>query len=280
MAEVFLAEASSGELVAVKIAHASTAENLAERALFVAEAEAARDVVHPRLVRCLATTRSPLAMVLTYVDGPSLAALVEAGPLPSPVHAVALVRDVAEGLVALHAAGRTHGDLCPRNILVRSDGRASSSDFGAADAAPSDRPFLGTFGYFAPEIARGARGNTASDWFSLGVVLWELLRGQPLFAAPGTSEATRLVRAAEEIAAPVDDDRAELSPFASLCRSLLAPDPAARAVDGPEIVKQLSLLCEGAPAPSLRAHVERVFAREHARRESARNAVAARNRDG
>ncbi len=279
MAEVFLGLSDEGDLVAVKIAHPGTVADPAARALFVAEAAAAEAVMHPRLVRCLATTSNPLAMVLSYVDGISVAALLEGGPLPLGC-ALRVVCDVAEGLVGLLGHGRTHGDLCPRNVLVDRAGEARLTDFGASDAAPDDQPFLGTFGYAAPEVGRGARADARADAFSLGVLLWELTRGERLHGADTLDEAVRLVRFVETPAPPLDHARPDLTPFAGLAAGLLALDPAARRAGAPEAIAMLSRHADVATRATVAAHVRAVFGVEAQRRENALNAVAARYGDG
>lgn len=279
MAEVFLGLSDEGDLVAVKIAHPATVADRAARALFEAEAAAAQAVMHPRLVRCLATTSTPLAMVLSYVDGISVAALLEGGPLPLGC-ALRIVCDVAEGLVGLCAHGRTHGDLCPRNVLVDRAGEARLTDFGASDAAPDDRPFLGTFGYAAPEVSRGGRGDARADCFSLGVLLWELTRGERLHGADALAEAVRLVRFAETPAPPLDDDRPALAPFAALAADLLALQPLGRTARAKDVVALLATHPATADRATIAAHVRTVFAVEARRRENALNAVAARYGDG
>jgi eukaryotic-like serine/threonine-protein kinase len=277
MAQVFLAIDGAGHLFAVKLAHAETAATPGLRALFLAEAAAARALDHPRLVRCFASSIQPLAMVLQYVDGIALDDLAFAAP-PTHEVAVAIFRAVAAGLGALATAGRCHGDLCPRNLLVDRSGETFLTDFGAADHPEHGAHFLGTVGYAAPEIVRGQRPDSCGDAFALGVMLWEALRSERRFD-PSLPEPMRLVASAETPLPPVDRDRPALAAFAPLCAALTHPEPTKRLCDWAEIDKQLSFL-PGADPAMVGAWVCLAGREELARRDVARNAVAARNGDG
>jgi serine/threonine-protein kinase len=88
-------------------------------------------------------------------------------------------RDIVAGLAAVHAAGITHGDLSPRNVLRRTNGRLGLADFGMA--RHDEHPTLmrgGTFTYVSPEVMLGASPDCRSDVWQLGIVLHELLLGQ------------------------------------------------------------------------------------------------------
>lgn len=271
MASVVLAVDERGYPVAVKIAHPETADVPALRALFEAEAAAARGPSYPHLVRCLATTEDPLAMVLDYVDGPSLDALLDAGRLPDASVAALVVSDIAAGLWQLEREGKAHGDLCPRNVLVGRDGMVKLTDYGAAAVAPG---FVGTAGYAAPELVRGTSGGAIdrADLFSLGVLLWELLRGERLFDAP--TEALRLVATVERVCPAVALGRPELLPFVPLVSSLLATTEATRPTSSALIVSALAPHLVGGARVRLAEHVDRVFVKELAQRDALRKAVA------
>jgi len=158
---------------------------------------------------------------------------------------------LAEGLSALHAAGKLHRDIKPSNVLVRRDGRTVLLDFGlAADLGPSGlhqstgRVVRGTLAYMSPEQAAGEPLSAASDWYSVGVMLYQALTGRLPFAgqalpfAPALNQP--LVRPGARAPGTPDD-------LDALCVDLLGRDPAARPT-GPEIFRRLGLSMAADPA--------------------------------
>lgn len=130
-------------------------------------------------------------LVMEYVDGPTLQAVLADGPLPH-AEAAALLGDVADGLAAVHRAGVVHRDVKPANILLAAphhDGdprRAKLADFGIAYLIDSTRvtatgTLMGTAAFVSPEQAEGRPPAPASDVYSLGLVLVEALTGRRVF---------------------------------------------------------------------------------------------------
>jgi serine/threonine protein kinase len=134
-------------------------------------------------------------LVMELIQGQTLRAI--AARRPSLPELVQLVGQVAKALAAAHAAGIMHRDIKPENIMVRDDGYAKVVDFGLARPIPTvGKPpedtaaavtdpgtVLGTVRYMAPEQARAEAAGGASDLFSLGIVLYELVTGQHPFPA-------------------------------------------------------------------------------------------------
>jgi serine/threonine-protein kinase len=126
-------------------------------------------------------------IVFEYVDGDNLKELVaREGPLPVE-RVLALGIQVASGLAFAHASGLVHRDVKPQNVLLNGSGTAKVTDFGIARSLAVGRgvtqtgTVLGTSDYIAPEQAQGAPVGERTDVYSLGVVVYELLTGEPPF---------------------------------------------------------------------------------------------------
>ena len=176
--------------VAVKLLRAEYASQPETLARFRAEARHAGSMSHPAIARVYdygdAVPPYPPFLVMELVDGPSLAALLAAGPLV-PGHAMDVVAQVASGLRVAHAAGLVHRDIKPANLLIGPGGQVKITDFGiahVAGSAPVTRTgaVIGTPNYLAPERVAGAPATPASDLYSLGVVAHECLTGTPPFS--------------------------------------------------------------------------------------------------
>jgi serine/threonine-protein kinase len=208
-----LADSPAPSHVAVKVLRPELARSPELLAAFEREAETAARIRHPNVVRVLtrgALPGGPPYLVAELLRGLDLAGtLARARPL-APRRAVHIARGVASGLEAAHREGIVHGDLKPENIFLvhAKDGSeiVKLLDFGAS--CSSGR---GTPGYAAPELAREGNGSVASDIYSLGVVLFEMLTGRP----PGSFEGKRE-------AAPSGSTRS-LPPLASEASGLALP---------------------------------------------------------
>ncbi len=157
-------------------------------------------------------------LVLELVEGETLADRIEKGPLPIP-EALEIARQVADGLGAAHDKGIVHRDLKPANVKLTPDGQVKVLDFGLARAyAPegasgssaslSHSPtlaaqgtaagmILGTAAYMSPEQARGKTVDKRSDVWAFGVIVWEMVTGQRLFAGETVSDILAGVLRAE-----------------------------------------------------------------------------------
>ncbi|RMH16496.1 MAG: serine/threonine-protein kinase PknK [Acidobacteria bacterium] len=156
------------------------------------------------------------------------------------------LRQLAEGLQALHAAGKLHCDIKPSNIRVSADGRVVLLDFGlvkelfgglAYETLDGDE-LAGTPAYMSPEQAAGRQVTEASDWYSVGVVLYEALTGR----LPYSGGFLKILADKQQIDPPppaevVSGVPADLS---ELCRELLARDPASRP-SGRRVLRRLGV---------------------------------------
>jgi serine/threonine protein kinase len=165
------------------------------------------------------------------------------------------LRQLVEGIYALHAAGKLHRDIKPSNVLVTHDGRIVLLDFGVAtelssrgERTPSGSgEVVGTARYMAPEQADDASPSPASDWYSVGVMLYESLVGRPPFVG---SMLDVLTMKSEMDPLPPSECVDGVPPDLDvLCQSLLHRDPAMRPT-GLEILRRLGVTRSSGP-PSL-----------------------------
>jgi serine/threonine-protein kinase len=141
-----------------------------------------------------------LYMVTEYVPGESLARLIYGKPRPAYPLIVAVISDVLLGLQAAHEAtdeagtplGLVHGDMCPQNILVGTDGVARIFDFGVAEPRPI--PTKAKLAYMAPERLEGGAATARTDVYSIGVLLWELITGKRLFKGEETDAVVACIK--------------------------------------------------------------------------------------
>jgi serine/threonine protein kinase len=150
------------------------------------EARLAARLNHPHVVAVydLVTDGDDQWLVMEYVEGTTLAALVQREGALLPDEAAPLLRQVADALAAAHVAGIVHRDVKPSNILVSPDGQVKLSDFGIAraeaDASLTQTGLVtGSPAYLSPEVASGQQATPASDVWSLGATLYYTLAGRP-----------------------------------------------------------------------------------------------------
>ena len=175
--------------VAIKRLRADSARQAEAVARFRREARQAGSVCHPAVASVYdfadAGPSHPPYLVMELVDGPSLAAVLSAGPL-DPARAMDVIAQAAAGLHAAHLAGVVHRDVKPANLLFDRHGRVKVTDFGIAHTVgsalvPGTDMIVGTPAYLAPERAAGTPAAPACDVYSLGIVAYECLTGRPPF---------------------------------------------------------------------------------------------------
>ncbi len=254
MATIYRAtDGQLGREVAVKVLRPEYGRDPDFVARFRAEAQAAASLSHPNIVGVydFGTDADVPYIVMELVDGEDVASLLARnGPLP-PRQAARLAAEVAHALGAAHARGIVHRDVKPGNILVSSDGRVKVTDFGIARAWADARltlpgVTLGSVHYFSPEQALGEAATPASDIYSLGIVLYELLTGR----RPWEGDNAAAVAMARISAPPplVSDVRPNVpAVLEAIDRRALSPDPAARYGSADEMARALeAFLDEGA----------------------------------
>jgi WD40 repeat protein len=204
MGVVFRARQTAlGRVVALKMLPAAEWAGAEDLARLRTEAEALARLQHPHIVQVfeVGEQEGRAFVALEYLEGGSLAARLAAGPLP-PREAAALAETLASAVHAAHEKHIVHRDLKPANVLLTADGTPKVSDFGLAKRLDTDSglsrtgQIMGTPSYMPPEQAAGRvkEVGPASDVYSLGAILYELLTGRPPFRGPTLAETLRQVQ--------------------------------------------------------------------------------------
>jgi eukaryotic-like serine/threonine-protein kinase len=190
--------------------------------IFESTATRAARLNHPNIVALydIDEVRTRPYIVMEYVDGPSLQALLRRGGPLAPLRATRLLREIALALDHAHAAGVVHCDIKPGNILIDPKGRAKVTDFGLSRALHQtersgilDGVVAGTPSYISPEQVQAQHPDQRSDLYSLGATLFEMLTGESAFRGRSDSsmfekhlhETRSKLPALPQVARPLQD---------------------------------------------------------------------------
>jgi len=171
--------------VALKFLPSNLSTSGEEQARFLQEAKAAGTLDHPNIctIYSIEEHEGHIFIAMQYIDGQLLRDRIKG---MSQKQAIEIGIQIADGLAAAHEKGIVHRDTKPENIMVRKDGIVQIMDFGLAKLRGATRltkqgSTVGTAGYMSPEQVQGHEADHRSDIFSLGVLLYEMLTGQPPF---------------------------------------------------------------------------------------------------
>lgn len=228
-------------IVALKTVHPALAERTEALELFKKELILARQVTHKNVCRVFDLGQDSGAFFLTMelIEGESLGKVTRLKQKWDPRRAAEIILQAANGLQAAHETGIIHRDLKPDNIMTQSDGRVLVMDFGIARPVEEvGFGFAGTPAYASPEQLLGEPQDHRSDLFSLGLIFFELLCGEPAFSAPKTIKEAQ--RRAKEIA-PLVSERDPSIPreLVNIVERSLENDPEQRFSSARELAEAL-----------------------------------------
>ena len=221
--------------VAIKILRQDFTGDQNFRERFRQEARAAANLSHPNIVTVhdFGFDAGRTFIVMEFVPGTDLKTMIKQRGRFSLEDAINLAVQACEGIGYAHRAGLVHCDVKPHNMLVSPDGRLKVTDFGIARALASIHPdeqsdiVWGSPQYFAPEQAAGQAPSPASDVYSLGVILYEMLTGRLPFQATDPEELARLHRDVQP-ASPRRYNHEIPEPLEQIILKVLSKEPSQR----------------------------------------------------
>jgi len=253
MGEVYLAQDTElNRKVALKFLTSSLCQDESCRVRFKREAQAAAKLDHPNIVTVHEVSEYQCRpyFVMAHIEGQSLREYAENREL-SIKQILKIGMQTCEGFQAAHESGVTHRDIKPSNILIDSYGRVRIVDFGLALVKGTGHltktgTTLGTIGYMSPEQVRGEEIDHRSDLFSLGVVLYELITGQPPFQKNSDVATLHAIThdSPETLLRLRKDASLELQ---TLVKKVLSKDLKTRHQSAKELLDDLARVAEGTP---------------------------------
>jgi HEAT repeat protein/S1-C subfamily serine protease len=256
MGAVYLAQDTTlDRAVALKLSRFRSGEEAASER-FLREARAAAGLHHEGVCRVLdcGVIDGTYFIAMDYVEGESLARRLAPGAAQGARWSADLVRQVALALAAVHERGIIHRDMKPANVMLRTDGRPCVVDFGLARREQDltltrAGTILGTPAYMSPEQVSGEAAVTqATDVYSLGVILYQLLTGQLPFKGENLTQLTYQIVHAR--LTPPSEHRPDLDPaLEEVCLAAMARAPVDRYPTMAAFAEALDQYLCGTPQP-------------------------------
>ena len=232
-----------GRAVAAKVMDERYSDDPVFIKRFSREARAMARLQHPNLVAIhdFSADGEPIYLIMELIDGGTLRELLaEGGPFPVQA-ATSTLRNVLRGLEEVHSTGLIHRDIKPDNVLITSHHRVKVGDFGlvrATNAEATTNMIVGTVSYLAPEQVTGEEITPASDVYSAGIVLFELLTGT-VPCSGDTPMAHATARLSSDVPAPSSRISGVPKLVDALVATATARDPRERFSDAGEFLEAL-----------------------------------------
>jgi serine/threonine-protein kinase len=266
MAEVFLAEDQQlGRKVALKLLHRRFVEDPDFVERFRREAQAAAGLQHPNVVSVYDRGKyeNTYYIAMEYLPGRSLKQLIRQEAPLDPLRAIDITIQILKAAQFAHVRGVIHRDLKPHNVIVDDHGHAKVTDFGIARAGASDMTetgsIMGTAQYLSPEQAQGHVVTAASDLYSVGIVLYEMLTGRVPFDAE--SPVTIALKHVSEAPVPPSAFNPDVPPeLEQTVLWVLNKNPADRPVDAAQLITVLEHCREAIASGGAGQHTARMAA--------------------
>lgn len=250
MSAVFLAEDPELERdVALKILSSNIDNKFQSILRFRQEAKAASAISHPNIAHIydFGLHEGSYFLVMEYVEGKSLREMIKTNKITLQ-NSVEIALQMCRAIHAIHKLGITHRDIKPENVIINDDGLVKVLDFGLAkltnrtnsnaDASLKTLPglIIGTPAYMSPEQIRGSEIDARTDLWSLGVIIYELLRGARPFQGKTASDIQAAILLENPEPLPL---KIELPELENIVRKCLAKDPVQRYQSAEEVLCEL-----------------------------------------
>jgi eukaryotic-like serine/threonine-protein kinase len=256
MADVYRAhDLQLGRKVALKVLYRRFAEDQEFVERFRREASSAAGLQQQHVVAVYDRGEwdDTYYIAMEYLNGRSLKQVVQEEAPLEPARAIDITIQVLKAARFAHRRGVIHRDLKPHNVILDEEGRAKVTDFGIARAGASDMTqtgsIMGTAQYLSPEQAQGHAVSAASDLYSIGIILYELLTARVPFE--GDSAVTIALKQVSEAPVPPSAYNAAITPaLEGAVMRALEKDPARRYADADEFIATLEAVRSGVAVPA------------------------------